>query len=627
MRKGLYRAVIQEMQKEWETNNWAAYKERYYNGKNDTNTNYQRIEIKESRVGVPTVRVLSSNGKWIFLHSSIDPVKEAQKIADSVTQEPGKIIVVYGFGLGYLVDALLKTTDKRNLLFIVEPDYDLFCAAMAARDLRHLIASDRICLVVSDEVSKIRSNFFAIYDETKYNEIVMTGLLGHQTVYPVVYHQVMPSIKDVVDAKLFNLVTMVKMGPDSVSNALLNLPDYCTHPGISSLFGRLAGMPAIIVAAGPSLNKNIHLLKEAKGKAVIFAVGTALKALEKWEIEPDFIFTVDPQRLNFDSHFKGVNMKRSALVSEIQAHHMILENHQGPIFVSGDMPIVKWFGESIENKGKIESGGSVANNAFAAAYKMGADPIVLIGQDLAYSKEGHSHAAGTTYQNQLHSVGQIAKYFPVKANDGGQLFTDRSFHQFRIFFQTWIENYPEREYINATEGGAFIEGTRLMTLQEVLDHYCQTKIDVEEVINEVQAAFKIPDMEPILNIIQLRLNETNSTIDEANNAIRCLQKLKKACENRQARKIQQYLKEVSKIYEKFENDQYIREVAEWFVHSDVHKVLTRTHVAERSENDEYSKAIADYSLYYKKIIEGSEAVKSLLQQCMEKIRSDIDNGK
>lgn len=610
--------MIQETKNEWEAKNWAVYKERYNSVGFDTRSKQERIEIKESRAGVPTVRVMSSSGKWIFLHSSIDPVKEAQKMAEHVSSESGKIIVIYGFALGYLVEALLETTDKRNLLFIVEPDYDLFCAAMAARDLHHIIGSERVHLLVSDLAGKIRSSFFALYDETKYDDILMTGLSGHQMVYPAAYHELVPMIKDAVDAKLFNLVTMIKIGPDSAKNALLNMVDYCTHPGISSLFGRLAGVPAIIVSAGPSLNKNIHLLKAAKGKAVILAVGTALKALKKWDIEPDFVFSIDPQDLNYELHFKGVNIEKVALISEIQANHMIVANHKGPIFVSGDMPIVKWFGEGIENKGKIESGGSVANNAFAAAYKMGANPIILVGQDLAYSREGHSHAAGTNYENKVYSLDQNSKFFPVKANDGGHILTDRSFYQFLLFFQVWIETYPEREYINATEGGAFIQGTKLMTLQTVLDQYCQNAVDVEKIIKEAQAAFRVPSMESILETVELRLKDTNNMIAEANKAIKYLSQLEKACENRQAKKMQQYLKAVNKITGKFEKDQYICEVAEWFVHNDVHKVMTRTHKAERSENDEYSNAIADYTLYYKKIIEGLKAVKDLLQQCMEK---------
>nr|WP_255710863.1 6-hydroxymethylpterin diphosphokinase MptE-like protein [Pelosinus baikalensis] len=609
----------------WEDSNWAAYKERYGIDKFEPITNQEQIEIMNSRVGLPTVRVKSSNDKWVFLHSSVDPVKEAQKIAATVSGDPGKVIVIYGFALGYLVEALLETVDERNPLFIIEPDCDLFCAAMAARDLRHLISSERVYIVASDSAVQIKAEFFLVYDAAKYKEIVMTGLVGHQTVYADVYAHSAKYIKEIVNAKLLNLATMIKMGPLFESNALLNLADYCTHPGVASLFNCLSGMPAIIVSAGPSLNKNIHLLKEAKGKAAIFVVGTALKALEKWGIEPDFIFSIDPQPLNYE-HFKGVDMGGAALVSEIQSNHMIFENHQGPIFVSGDVTILKWFDDSIEIKGKIESGGSVANNAMTAAYKMGANPIVLVGQDLAYARDGHSHASGTNYENLVYSGDENYAYFPIKANDGGEILTDRSFYQFLTFFENWIEKYPEREYINATEGGAFIQGTKIMTLREVLDQYCQKTVDVQKVVQEAQDAFELPNLEPVLEKLELRLQDTNKIILEANNAIKRLKQLEKACEARQAKKMQQHLKAINKIYIKFENDPYIREVAESFAHRDIHGVMSRTHAAEYSEKDDFHAAIADYNIYYKKIIGGLKAVEELLHRSMEKIRGKMCNG-
>jgi hypothetical protein len=619
--------VIQETQNMYETNNWAVYKERYGIEQFNITPNYEHIESIDSRVGVPTIRGISPDGKWIFLHSSIDPVKEAQKVANSVSAEPGKVIVVYGFALGYLVEELLKVVDLRNPIFVIEPDYNLFCAAMGTRDLRHLLESERIYILVSDSIEKIKDSFSIIYDEAKYNEILMTGLIGHQTVYSDFYHQSMKCVKDVVNGKLLNLATIIKLGSGFISSSLLNLATYCTNPGISSLYNKLEGMPVIIVAAGPSLNKNIHLLKGAKGKAAIFAVGTAVKALHKWGIEPDFVFSVDPQPLNYERHFKGLDMRNSALVSEIQSHPMIFENHEGPIFVSGHMPILEWFGDSIESKGKIESGGSVANNAFAAAYKMGANPIILVGQDLAYARDGHSHAAGTSYEGKTYTGGRNVDYFDIEANDGGKLLTDRAFYQFLLFFQAWIEKYPERDYINATEGGALIRGTTLMTLQEVLNQYCQRTIDVQEIIKTAQESFCLPNLEQIVEKIELRIKDTNKTIIEANKALKHLAQLEKACANRQGRKMQQHLKAVSKIYEEFEKKQHIREVVEWFVQKEIHNVFVRTHEAERSQNDEYSHAIADYSLYYKKIIEGSNSVKDLLQCCMEKFRSGVNNDK
>lgn len=616
---------MQEMRRVWEAENWAVYEERYNVDKFETTNNQARIEIMNSRVGLPTVRVKSSNDKWVFLHSSVDPVKEAQKIAETVSTEAGKVIVIYGFALGYLVEALLETVDERNPLFIIEPDRDLFCAAMGSRDLRHLISSDRIYILVSDSVSKIKNSLAHVYDVAKYQDVVMTGLVGHQTVYADFYGQAIRQIKDVVSTNLVNLVTMIKLGPNFVSNALLNIAPYCTNPGVASLFNRLEGMPVIIVSAGPSLNKNIHLLKEAKGKAAIFAVGTAVKALKKWDIEPDFIFSIDPHPLNYE-HLKGVDVGGAALVSEIQSHHMIFENYQGPIFVSGDMPVLKWFGDSIEDKGKIESGGSVANNAMVAAYKMGADPIILVGQDLAYSQDGHSHASGTNYENRIYSGGENVNFFKIKANGGGTLFTDRAFYQFLTFFEQWIERFPGREYINATEGGAYIQGTTIMTLREVLDQYCQKIVDVQKVIREAQDSFEKPSMEPILEKLELRLKDTNKIIVEANRAIKHLRQLEKACQNRHGKKMQQHLKAVSKIYKKFEDDPYIREVAEYFVQRDMHKVFYQTYEAEYSEEDDFHAAIADYSLYYEKVLEGSKAVEDLLHRCIEKFRGKMYNG-
>lgn len=620
---------MQETRDLWKSKNWSAFKKRYTSDKDieivETTTNLERIEILESRTGVPTARVMSPNGQMVFLHSSVDPVKEARKIAASVSNDPGKVIVVYGFALGYLVEALLEVVDERNPVFVIEPDAELFNAAMKSRDLCHIIDSNRVYILVSDSPNTIKAHFYAIYDAAKYNDIILTGLMGHQTIYSNFYAKSMTYIKDIVNVKLLNLVTLIKMGPDFVSNALINLADYCTHPGVATLFGRFANIPAIIVSAGPSLNKNIHLLKEAKGKAIIFAVGTAVKALKKWNVEPDFIFSLDPHPLNYE-HFKGVDVGGATLVAEIQSNHMVLEDYQGPIFMSGDVAILKWFGDSIEFKGKIESGGSVANNAMATAYKMGANPIILVGQDLAFGLDGHTHAAGTNYADKTYSGGENINYLYVKANDGGKLLTDRSFYQFLTFFQHWIEKYPEREYINATEGGAFIEGTKLMTLQEVLTQYCQETVNLQEIISKAQDSFEKPNLKPVLEILKLRLKDAKKTIAEANTAIKHLAQLETACENKQSKKMQQHLKAIARIYKRIEKDPYIREVAEWFGQHDLHGVFSRTYEAEYSEEDDFHAAIADYRIYYEKVIHGTKSVEDLLESCIKKVRGKMQNG-
>lgn len=609
--------------------NWAVFEKRYgANISGEVKAGQQEtIEILSSRKGVPTVRVTTPENKQIFLHSSVDPIREAEKIADGIEALPGNFVVVYGLGLGYLIEALLEKLDEKIPLFVIEPDPVLFGVVMSTRDLRTILSSKRVFLIVHGAADNnlIGTYFFSFYDSTRYSRMVLTGLSGHKSAYNDDYRKTIRQLHDAVKSKMVNLNTMRKIGRDLMSNAIINLPTLYTSPGIKTLFGRFKDMPAIVVSAGPSLNRNIHLLKQAQGKAVILAVGTAVKALQKNGVDPDFMVSIDPDRLNY-GHFKGVNTKHSALITEMQSHPEILEKFSGPIFVSGNSPILKWFDDVIEEKGIMESGGSVANNAMTAAYKMGANPIVFVGQDLAYAKDGHSHAAGTNYENKVYTGGESSDYFFVKANDGGEVLTDSSFYQFLNFFQNWIKNYPQPEYINATEGGALIEGTKIMTLQEVLDRYCVKSIDVQKIIKEVTETFKVQDFAPFLERLEERLTDLNNMLKEANLAIRRLEQLEQACKTKNAKNMNRCAKNVKQSYKKFEKNIDIRDVVEWFTHNDLQQVFYRTNQAEFKEADDYHAAIADYKLYYEKIIDGVKVAQGLVEGCVTKIRGKVNDG-
>lgn len=609
--------MVEKKKPVWENENWAAWEKRYGWGRPEFTPDENRIEVLASRLGLPTVRVMSPNGRPVFLHSSVDPVKESQRIAEGLSIDLGTVIIVKGFGLGYLVEALLAEVDEKIPIFVLEPDRELFYTAMQVRDLRPIIDSGRVFILPGDSRDEVYNMFFLFFEDDRYKRIVNTGLPGHQTIYGDFFVKADETIWDVVNAKLLNLVTMIKLGPDMLSSAILNLVDYYIHPGIQTLFDRFANKPAIIVSAGPSLNKNINLLHEAKGKAIIMAVGTAVKALQKQGIQPDFIVTIDPHPLNYE-HFKEVDTTKAVLITEVQANHMILANYKGPMFISGGTPVLQWFGDLFEDKGMMESGGSVANSALSMAYKMGANPIVLVGQDLAYAIDGHSHAAGTNYEDiKITNKEEGLGYFAVKANDGGKLMTDRAFYQFLCYFELWMRNNPDREYINATEGGAFIEGTKVMTLREVLDQYCKNPVDTEKIIRQAQDSFKVPSLKLLLESLKNQIVIIDNAIIEAKKAIKQLHQLEKACEKKQAKKMRQHLNAVGKIYQKFSEDEFIANLPQWFSKRDLHGVLYRTHSAEFAEDDDFHAAIADYNIYYEKVREGAEKVGDLLKACIE----------
>jgi hypothetical protein len=598
-----------------EAENWAAWVKRSGQEKFEDPPATNRIEVIASRTGVPTVRVSSQGGRPIYLHSSVDPVREAKRVVETLAVESGTAFVVYGFGLGYLVEELQKANEKVSV-FVVEPDLELFYEAMRTRDLREIISSERVHILVSDDLGELYTNFFQFFDGAYFDDLIPIGLPGHETVYPDFCKKARKLIRDVVSFKLVNLLTMIKLGPDMLKSSILNLVNYYTKPGLKTLYDSFENVPAIVVAAGPSLNKNIQLLHEAKGKAIILAVGTAMKALQKHGIEPDFIVTVDAGLPNYEL-FKGINTKNASLIAEMEANHLILENYQGPMFLAGSQPILRWFGDLVEDKGFTESGGSVANNAFVAAHKMGANPIIMVGQDLAFADDGHTHAAGTNYEDIVMTDIGNDKYFKVKANNGGQVYTDRIFYQFLKFFEIWIQKKPDREYINATEGGAFITGTKVMTLREVLDQFCTKPVDAQKVIQQAQNSFRVPDMGSFIEVLEQQRNKMNDTVKKARRAMKLLAQLEIACERKQTKKMQQYLESVRKIYKQFEEDEFISSLPEWFSAHELHGVMTRTYKASHTENDDFSAAITDYTTYYQKISDGAEKVKALIEICIE----------
>ena len=616
---------MQQMAKQnWENENWAAWQERYHLQKPECPFIPDRIEILNSRTGMPTVRVLSPNGRSVFLHSSGDPVREAQRTAVNLTIEPGTALIVYGFGLGYLIEALLKSVDEKIALFVVEPDRELFCTAMKTRDLRSVLTSDRVYILVGDSPEEFEKKFGFFYDPARNREIVTTGLPGHSTVYAGFKEKIAKRVADVLRTHKVNLATMMKLGPDMVASGILNLTDYYTLPGVRTLFGQFPHVPAIVVAAGPSLNKNIHLLREAKGKAIILAVGTAVKALQQQGMNPDFVISIDPGVPNYEI-FKKIDTEDSCLIAEMQSHHRIVKEFQGPKFVMGKTPVMAWYDDLIEDKGMTSSGGSVANNAVSAAYQMGADPIVLVGQDLAYSKDGHTHAAGTNYESNVISGQEKRGYLSVKANDGGEVQTDAVYYQFLKWFEQWFRQFPDRTYINATEGGAFIEGADIMTLRDVIDKYCTGPVDVKQVITDKQRSFTVPPLVPLLERLQSQERKLDKAIKETTKAMKRLNQLEQACESRQGSGIQKHMSAVRRIYEQFSNDPFLSVLPDWLARQEVHGVMSRTYRAEQEEKDDFHDAIADYTLYYEKMRTAVKTVSELIHTCMQEAERRMDD--
>ena len=163
------------------------------------------------------------------------------------------------------------------------------------------------------------------------------------------------------------------------------------HKRVWSLKELLCGFPCIIVAAGPSLSKNLVLLKESQQLFVIIAVDTIFQVLLRHGIEPDFILVIDPQHKS-KRYFENIPPNRSILVFDSMVCHQILRNYSGKkVGIASNMHFSLWLEKVSCFKGGLNVGGSVSTVAYSLALKLGCDPIIFIGARLVLFKIEHAY--------------------------------------------------------------------------------------------------------------------------------------------------------------------------------------------------------------------------------------------
>ncbi len=445
------------------------------------------LAVAPSRSGVPT---LTKNGRLV--HSSYDPRAEAESFIDTQVPPDRSNVIVFGFGLGYHVCAAARRRESFGKIFVIEPDMAMFKAALEAVDLTEILEDSRVSFFVGvsqDAVYEFLTNKILAVMSEPVRLIEFDPAVLPSSGY---FDALRPKVLDALRMGAANVHTIHVAGHIFVKNAARNLVDAVINPGINNLFGKFRKVPAIIVSAGPSLDKNVGLLREAKGKCLILATDTAFKILQDHGIRPDLVFTADFKEVS-RKHFQKITTDAVPIVFEVEASWATLAAYKGPRFVAAsNKPFPFWIDTLTVTKGLIPKGMSVAHFVFSAAQEMGCDPIVFIGQDLSYPG-GFSHAKGTSSREKV-VAGAEKKLVKVKSLlTGEELYTDYPMYVYRSHFEGLVKA-SQRRCINATEGGAGIAGTEAMTLRGVIDEYCGEIVPVAEIIRASAEAAPKPDI-------------------------------------------------------------------------------------------------------------------------------------
>ncbi|ARU60423.1 hypothetical protein CBW65_04580 [Tumebacillus avium] len=459
------------------------------------------VRIEPTKSGAANI-VVEIEGQSSPLYSRYQPIVEAERWATAQKaekKEEQSAFIVVGLGLGYHLRALRDLLGADLPLFIVEPSWQIFQAAMEAVDLSDLLTDHHVHLLVGGDFRQAAREASQFIGKNMFN----AGWLEWQA-YRRLFPEYLTSFakETALSAKDVRIDhnTILHFQKEWPRNMMYNLNRILKNPGVNRLAGKFAGRPAIIVSAGPSLAKNVDLLHEVKGKAAILCVDTAYRVLQQRGIKPDLIFALDGTEKNY-KHFTGVRPEGVPLVFLPPVHHKIVEEYGERSFSSNVFdPIIREATQHLEPRGVLNYSGSVATLAFETACLAGADPVIFIGQDLGYPG-GQAYAPGTMFEDMKKEYDPKSKMLFVEGVDGQPVLTDPQLDKFRRYFEDRIEAMGKiRTYIDATEGGAKIQGTEISTLRETLDRYCVNSFDIDGIIDEA-AQPPGDDLEPALNVL------------------------------------------------------------------------------------------------------------------------------
>lgn len=305
-----------------------------------------------------------------------------------------------------------------------------------------------------------------------------------------------------------NISTAVSLGRNFIQTYMENLPAMLRNPGVDAIKGLLSGIPAVLLGAGPSLERAADEIRSLKDRAVLIAVDAALPFCLDHHIYPDVIAGIDPLAEN--NRFYSIcqpnrvdYLDHATLVCLVQYTADTIRQHPGPLFIS-DQPgniIYQWLSPFFSSHGVILAfGGSVSHMVYALAEHLGCSPVIMIGQDLCFRERFHAIGIGEALHPE--HVPTPAEYGAIPAIDalGDPCSTSATLQTFKIAFEHRLRETSIKTFnASALLGGMEIKGAHPMSLKDFRERYCDVldlprddEIDTTDIaeINDISGAIR-----------------------------------------------------------------------------------------------------------------------------------------
>lgn len=586
--------------------------------------------IFPSKVGIPSLRI-SIDGKEILIYSKKDPLRLVKHEIEN-WKNPGLLHIIVGLGLGYHAMEFYNHNSGKGIYLIIEPFEEIYTLAKKYNVINDLEKMGNIKIITGRSWNNLKYEFIKVLERYGWFSFLSNSDLNIVKAYEQLVDNVGKKIKELFEFAVFYLKGMGNSPADSIQGIVQQaiLKEYIASGFKFEKFHNIfKGKPAVVVSAGPSLSKNIHLLEKVKDKWIIIALDATYEKLFSMGIEPDFIVTKERDLATYKAFFEDKNLDfEIPLIAQSLSYPEIIRNYNGPktFMFKSDVYWDRYLAKEISRIAKVLvflgiSAASVANMAYTVAFALGCNPIILIGQDLAYSEDGRTHADGTAPAKKV-DLNKESDILWIDGINGEKVPTNFTWYQFLKSFENQINLAKSKgvETYDCTEGGALIRGTKIKTLKEAIEEINESVLNKKSIIKE---NIEYHDSEKQKLIVE--------AIDKA--MLRATDNFKKAIELLEELKIEDIVKNDKVIIKKLEKVNetlckivgigpeipYVSSQVIAYLSIKISQYLARFHI-EKDKSGESIEAIKE------QIVEGIGELKALYDYASNAIRQATEAG-
>ncbi|TGL44481.1 motility associated factor glycosyltransferase family protein [Leptospira perdikensis] len=459
---------------------------------------FPSYKLTQSKTGDPTLEL---EGVWI--HSRFDPKKEAERFATELPHDGSeRIYLLFGAGIGYIIPYLLER-EKVTIIWM-EPYPFFIRESFQIFDFSKAFLEGKLILITGEGLEDQLSE--AVKGKGTH-PISFVPHRGSWQWRESDYIKLRYTAEQMFHKKDVNLATLTRFEKIWAKNICYNLPELSKFRPVSDLFGIAEGISIVVCGAGPSLSESVPDLTKYRNQFLLLAVDTALPILTSFGVEPDLIFSVDPQALN--SQYLEDYSGNGILIFDPTSTYLSLRLDKGPnkgFVTSSPFPLIGLLERTgSEEIGSVPFGGSVSTNAASLATLMGANSVFLVGQDLSFTK-GLAHSKGAVLEERLNYL--ESRKFRREKHNYKQLFAlpqkkvtgdlEETYitNEKMLIFKKWFEDHAkENPWTNLTKFGAKLEGIRHSEFGKEFasdenEVNTQTNL-VRSVRNQIQSQLKI----------------------------------------------------------------------------------------------------------------------------------------